>query len=65
MATADPTFSAASTARSSSSAIFGRVMGLVALTVAFAAAGVWILAGPRLETADALGVVAAGLEVLP
>ena len=42
MATADPTFSAASPARSSSSAIFGRVMGLVALTVAFAAAGVWI-----------------------
>ncbi len=29
--------------------------------VALAAAGVWILAGGRLETADALGVVAAGL----
>ncbi len=39
---ADPTLSARTAARVSSNAIFGRVMGLVALTVAFAAAGIWI-----------------------
>ena len=42
MSTLDPTFDTPAPARLSSGAIFGRVMALVALTVGFAAAGIWI-----------------------
>jgi len=39
MSTAEPTLAAPAPARTSTSAIFGRVMALVAITVGFAAAG--------------------------
>jgi FtsH-binding integral membrane protein len=42
MSTAEPTLAAPAPARASTSAIFGRVMALVAITVGFAAAGIWI-----------------------
>ncbi len=42
MTAIDPALSAQASTRVSSNAIFGRVMGLVALTVAFSAAGIWI-----------------------
>ena len=42
MSTAEPTLAAPAPARTSTSAIFGRVMALVAITVGFAAAGIWI-----------------------
>ena len=42
MSTAEPMLAAPAPARTSTSAIFGRVMGLVAITVGFAAAGIWI-----------------------
>lgn len=42
MSTVEPALGTAAPAGVSSHAIFGRVMGLVAVTVAFAAAGVWI-----------------------
>lgn len=42
MSTLDPTLDSPAPARLSSGAIFGRVMALVALTVGFAAAGIWI-----------------------
>ena len=42
MSAVEPTLSAPAPAQVSSSAVFGRVMALVALTVGFAAAGMWI-----------------------
>ena len=42
MSTLDPTVDAPGSVRLSSGAIFGRVMGLVAVTVGFAAGGIWI-----------------------
>jgi modulator of FtsH protease len=42
MSTAEPTLGAPASAGVSTNAIFGRVMGLVAITVGFAALGVWV-----------------------
>jgi len=42
MSTVEPTLAAPAPARVSTSAIFGRVMALVAITVGFAAVGIWI-----------------------
>ena len=42
MSTIEPALTAPAPAQMSSSAVFGRVMALVAITVGFAAAGIWI-----------------------
>jgi modulator of FtsH protease len=42
MSTMEPELTAPAPARAASGAIFGQVMGLVAITVGFAAAGIWI-----------------------